>query len=194
MTSPDDRADREPELESSGNPEGQATQESSPASEAEILRNELLELQERLEVARKASDDFKDKFLRSRAELDNYRRRMAAELDRARLAGQDAALQTVMTVFDDLQRALDMAAEENASQIVPGVTAVLANLERDMASQGIERIGLPGEHFDPDLHEALSTLPTGGEHQAGTIAQVFQAGFTSGDRLIRPARVMVYND
>jgi molecular chaperone GrpE len=191
MTFSDDRTGSDTAAENSVE---ETEQETAPAGEVEILRMELMQLQERLEVARKASDDFKDKFLRSRAELDNYRRRMASELDRARQAGQDSALQTVMTVFDDLQRALDMALDDNASQIVPGVTAVLANLERDMAGQGIERIGLPGEHFDPDLHEALSTLPADAEHPAGTIAQVFQAGFTSGDRLIRPARVVVYND
>lgn len=189
MTSPDDFTGNEPETENDG-----AANSGAPASEVEILRSEIMDLQQRLDTAQKASEDFRDKFLRSRAELDNYRRRMAAELDRARTAGQDSALQSVMTVFDDLQRALDVAVDDNASQIVPGVTAVLTNLERDMAALGIERVGLIGEQFNPDLHEALSTVPADAEHMPGTIAQVFRAGFSSGDRLIRPAQVLVYND
>src|SRR5690554_2761204 len=75
----------------------------TPASEteADVLRSELEAAQEKIEVLRQTSDDFKDKFLRSRAELDNYRRRSVAELDRARASGLDAALATVLRVFDD---------------------------------------------------------------------------------------------
>lgn len=177
-----------------GTVETPETDAATPASEADILRAELSDLHDRLNVARAASDDFKEKFLRSSAELANNRRRMTGELERARAAGQDSALLTVMTVFDDLQRALDAALDDNASQIVPGVTAVLANMERDMAAIGVELVGKPGDEFDPELHEALTTLPADAQHPAGTIAQVYQAGFRTGERLIRPARVVVYND
>lgn len=166
----------------------------NPETEADVLRSELISTQEKLEVLQQTSDDYHDKFMRSRAELDNYRRRSAADMERARASGLDSALATVLRVFDDLERALQVSADGHGSAIIDGVRLVLENLEGDLERLGVTRLGAPGEQFDPELHEALTALPADEEHASGTIAQVVKVGFSQGDRLIRPAAVVVYND
>lgn len=163
-------------------------------NEADVLRGELQLQQDKNEILRQAADDFKDKFLRSRAELENWRRRAAADAERARANGLDEALRSVFKVFDDLERAVSAAGEGSADSILPGVKLVLENLEADLGRLGVERVGEPGDEFDPERHEAVTAVPADGDNPAGTIAQVVQVGFSQGDRLIRPAAVVVYND
>jgi molecular chaperone GrpE len=168
-----------------------AAQEISDA-EADILRTELAAAQTALALAEAERDELQNKFLRARADLETVRRRSAGDSERAREAGLDSAVLTVLTVFDDLGRALDVVDENDPSKIVPGVRAVRDSLERSLEALGIVRVGEIGEPFDPDLHEALTALPTENPEQSETIAQVFQAGFRRGDRLVRPARVVVF--
>lgn len=163
-------------------------------AEIEILRDELLRVQQALEEAERRADEFQNKYLRARADLDNYRRRSAGDLDRAREAGLDSAVLSVLTVFDDLGRALQMADEDDPTKIIPGVRAVKESLLRNLELIGISPVGEIGETFDPGLHEALTSTPTDRPELAGTIAEVFEAGFRRGDRLVRPARVVVYQE
>ncbi len=167
--------------------------DTSPASleaEVEILRGELAKAHEELGQAQQLAGEFKDRFLRARADLENYRRRHQQELERAREAGLDSAVLTVLAAFDDLERALTLA-EQDPGHIIPGVVAVRDSLKRNLDTLGIAPIGVPGEPFSPELHEALSSL-AGTPEQSGTIAHVSQVGFVKGERLIRPARVAVY--
>lgn len=170
------------------------TDSSTPETEADVLRSELIKAREKLEVLKQTSDDFHDKFIRSRAELDNFRRRSVADMERARASGLDSALATVLRVFDDLERALQVSSDQHASAILDGVKLVLDNMEGDLERLGITRVGAAGEEFDPELHEAITALPADEENRPGTIAQVVKVGFSQGDRLIRPASVVVYND
>ena len=162
--------------------------------ELEILRSELATLQVALEAAGDELVDLKDRYLRARADLENYRRRALQDVERAREAGLDSAILPVLTVFDDLSRALAVADEEDPGKILPGVQSVLTALERNLDTLGIQRLGEVGDPFDPDLHEALTAVPTDDEERKGTIAEVFQAGFKRGDRLVRPARVLVFQE
>ncbi len=160
--------------------------------ELDILRAELATAQAALELVEVERDEAHTKFLRARADLENVRRRSAADTLRAREAGLDSAVLTVLAVFDDLTRALEVADEDDPGKIVPGVRAVNESLERKLETLGIVRVGDVGDPFDPDLHEALTAMPTDDAAKDDTIAQVFEAGFRRGDRLVRPARVVVY--
>lgn len=176
---------------------GAAPQDDRPAEpggegEADILREELAAAREQLEEAQRQSEEMQDRFLRARADLENYRRRAEGDRERAREAGLDMALLTVMEVYDDLLRALQVAETGDPASIVPGVRQVSEGLERRLEALGIARVGEVGDDFDPDVHEALSTVPTDNPEQQGRIAEVFQAGFRKGERLVRPARVLVY--
>lgn len=185
----------EPEQAAGG---GAGTPQSATTSledEVDILRSELRQAQGQLDEVRREAAENRDRYLRARAELENYRRRVADDVQRAREAGLDSAVLTVLTVFDDLGRALDAAeASGDPTTIVPGVRAVKESLERNLEGLDIRPVGRPGERFDPTEHEALTAVPPRDGAEPGTIAEVFQAGFKRGDRLVRPARVVVYED
>ena len=180
-------------LNPTAEPDEGVEQASTPnGDETEILRSELAKAHANATDLQTQADDFKNKWLRSRAEMDNYRRRAVQDVDRAREAGMDSALLTVMSVYDDLGRALAAVDEADPSKIVPGIRAVRDSLERNLDTLGLKKVGKVGEAFDPDVHEALTAMPTDNPEQAGKIADVFEVGFTKGERLVRPARVVVY--
>ena len=168
-----------------------ATRAADEITEVEILRTELSAASERLAALEAEHQACVDKMLRARADLENTRRRHAQEVERAREAGLDAALLPVLAVFDDLGRALQAAETGDPSSILPGVRGVRESLERSLESIGVLRVGDVGDAFDPDHHEALAVVPAGAGREPGAIAEVFEAGFVRGERLVRPARVVV---
>lgn len=114
----------------------EAAEQQAPSAadtdELEILRSELATLQVALEAAGDELVELKDRYLRARADLENYRRRALQDVERAREAGLDSAILPVLTVFDDLGRALAVADEEDPGKILPGVRSVLTALERNL--------------------------------------------------------------
>jgi len=164
-------------------------------SEVEILRSELAALQERSQAAIANSEALNDRYLRTRAEFETFRRRMAEELALAREAGLDSALLPVITVFDDLERALEAAVKgSDPSNIVPGIKVVQENLLRALENLGVKLVGHVGDSFDPALHEAIAAIPPARRDLGGTIAHLHRAGFAKGERVIRPAAVTVYQE
>lgn len=161
--------------------------------EADVLRSELARVQQDLERAKQEADEMKNKYLRARADLENYRRRAAQDTERARSAGLDSAVLAVLPVYDDLGRALSVATDD-PSKLIPGVKAVREGLLRNLEALGIKPVGTEGDDFNPEHHEALTSQPTDDPNKAGTIAQVFEVGFVKDERLVRPARVVVYQD
>lgn len=187
----DVRVDVAPE----GNGGEPATAAEAADQEVDILRSELTRTQEQLSEAQREASEYRDRFLRSKAELETFRRRVSGDVERAREAGLDSAVLAVLTVFDDLGRALQAAeTTDDPASIVPGVRAVKESLERNLENLDIRPIGERGEPFDPNQHEALTAVPLTEGAEAGTIADVFQAGFKRGERLVRPARVVVYKE
>lgn len=160
--------------------------------EVDVLRGELRRLREALDAAQAEVADAQDRALRARADLENLRRRSHADLERAHGAGLDAAIGPVLTVHDDLVRAIAAGRHGDPAAILPGVEAVHAGLVRQLEALGLTRTGVVGEPFDAERHEALTTVPTPEPELAGTIHSVISSGFLQGDRLVRPARVVVY--
>jgi molecular chaperone GrpE len=134
----------------------------------------------------------RDAWLRAEADLQTFRRRAARELSEAERRGADSALQGLLTFADDLERALKAAeqAGEKASALAQGVALVLHRLNESLKSQGVTPIDPVDLEFDPREHEALLTAPSAG-HAAGHVSQVIAKGWRQGDRLLRPARVIV---
>lgn len=185
-------SDEVKDQESVASEPGEGTHPSPAAEELELLREELSKARAERDALQAQVAEAQDKFLRARAELETYRRRAQQDSERAREAGLDSAVLPVLSVYDDLSRALMMADEDEPEKILPGIRSVLSGLERNLDALGIRRIGQVGESFSPDLHEALTASPAPSPEQEGTIAEVFEAGFVRGERLIRPARVVVY--
>ena len=169
-----------------------AEQPSTSDSELELLRTELMNRQTELETMKVQVDDYKDKYMRSQADLQTYRRRVQGDIERARDAGLESALLPVMSVYDDLGRALAMSTDPE--KLIPGIASVREGLERNLDMLGIKKVGEKGETFNPELHEALTMLPVPEGAEPGTIAEVYAVGFMKSEKLVRPAKVVVYQE
>ncbi len=144
-----------------------------------------------LEEAEKKAAALKDQLLRTAADFDNYRKRSRREIDEARQAGRDGMLKDLLPVFDNLERAAD--AVNNAtdvSSLASGIEMVIKQFRDTLGRLGVERIQSVGESFDPNVHEAIQQLATT-DFEPGKVAGEVQGGYRQGDRLIRPAMVVV---
>ena len=169
----------------------EAEAEKPLTNEVDILRGELESSQAALAAVKAELDESKSKYLRSLADAQTIRRRSEQEVTRAKEQGADSVTLVFLPVYDDLRRALE-AASEDPSKIIPGVEQVRETLRRHLESLGIKEVGAIGETFDPNYHEALTTMPTDEKEKKGTIAQIFESGFIKDDRVVRVARVIVF--
>ena len=129
-------------------------------------------------------------YLRAMAELENFRKRMARELEAARLFGIERFAAAVLPVADSLVLALDAAATADAATLSEGHRATLRQLQQAFANAGITELDPIGQPFDPQSHEAMTTQPSS-DVTPGTVLQVVQKGYLLNGRLLRPARVIV---
>ena len=129
-------------------------------------------------------------YLRAVAELENYRKRVARELEAARQFGIERFAAEMLPVADSLGLGLDAAATADAAILLEGHRATLRLLQKAFASAGITEIDPTGQPFDPQLHEAMTTHPTA-DQPPGTVMAVVQKGYLLNGRLLRPARVIV---
>ncbi len=139
-------------------------------------------------------DDYLDLAKRTKADFENFRKRMSAEVLAAAGRGKAEVLRDVLPVLDDLERALQAAGldpeGDSEDGLAHGVLLVFRSLRDALAKNGIEAVDPTGEKFDPNLHEALSTLAADGV-ESGTVVETMQKGYRLGEQLIRPARVVV---
>jgi molecular chaperone GrpE len=139
-------------------------------------------------------DEYLDLAKRTKADFENYRKRMSAEVQAAGARGKAEVIREVVPVLDDLERALEAAGldpeGDSEDGLAHGVLLVFRGLRETLARNGVEAVDPKGERFDPNLHEALSTQPADGA-EAGTVVEVMQKGYRLGDQLVRPARVVV---
>lgn len=149
------------------------------------------------ELLRMEHADLKDKYLRLAAEMDNLRRRTEREIKDAKTYAAAAFARDMLSVSDNLRRALEAvpaearaAAEAGLMALVEGVEmterSMLAALER----HGVKKIEPAGQKFDPNFHQAMFEIPNA-DIPSNTVIQVVQDGFVIGDRVLRPAMVGV---
>ena len=157
----------------------------SPA-DAEALVEEELDPVARAERER---DDHLDQLRRLAAEFDNYKKRMAREHEELRQRAAERLLHDLLPVLDDLERALGAFETAENEAIADGVSLVHRALWTLLEREGVAELDPTGELFDPHRHEALLSQPA--DAPEGTILEVIQKGFLLGDRVLRPARVVV---
>lgn len=147
---------------------------------------------EQLEQARRQADEYRDKYLRAVAEVDNLRKRMARELENARKFGAERLIAALLPVCDSLEASLAAAAggRLDAGAVLEGDKATLRILSQALADSGITEIDPEGEPFDPARHEAISLVQSKTAEPNSVIA-VVQKGYLLHDRVVRPARVVV---
>jgi molecular chaperone GrpE len=136
-------------------------------------------------------DRFKDAALRALADLDNFRKRSIRERDEVAKKAKEDMLRELLPVFDNLERASQYVTQgADAAAIGKGIEMVLKLFEDTLNRVGGKRVRSVGEPFDPQVHEAISQLPSDA-HPAGVIAAEAAAGYLLGDRLLRAAMVVV---
>ena len=150
--------------------------EAHPAEDQDARHAELEERNAQLE----------DRYKRALADLDNYRKRAAREVERRAVEMRDALLRDWLEVLDSVERALRMHPD---GPLYEGLRAVLDQIEATLARHGVERIGAAGERFDPERHEAIEARPS--ELEDRTVIEIARSGFAVDGRVLRPAQVVV---
>lgn len=128
-----------------------------------------------------------DRYKRALADLDNYRKRAGREIESRVAETREAVISDWLDAVDSVERALRM---EPDGPCADGLRAVLGQMDAVLARQGVSRIGAAGEPFDPQRHEAIGVLSTE-DVPDRTILTVERSGYALGDRVIRPAQVVV---
>ncbi len=164
----------------------------NPENAEEVTVDELIgklaELQKKAETERARADEMTNHAKRVQAEFDNYRRRT---LDNAKKVRDDATgdvLIKIVPVLDVIEQALKMIDDE---KVAKGVKMIEDEITKLLASYNVTEIEAEGKDFDPKYHEAIMQAPAEKEELCDTVKEVFQKGYKMGDRVIRPARVIV---
>lgn len=162
----------------------------TPLSESVELVEPPEEAIQRLE---EALDQARDQLLRTAAEFDNFRKRTAKERQDMRARAQADLALNVLEALDDLNRVVNLdLAEASTKDVIDGIEMVERKLLQHLELSGLKRVGVPGDKFDPNEHEAIGMVPTTSEEDDGMVANVVQAGYRFGGSLLRPARVLVH--
>lgn len=141
-----------------------------------------------LAKAEEERDEYLDLARRTKADFENFRKRVATDLQAAETRGKVSVAREVIDAVDNLERALEAAGE--GESLAAGVEMVLGGLRETLTRNGVDVVDPKGEKFDPNRHEALSTQPVEGT-ESGTVVEVLQKGYVLGEQLVRPARVVV---
>jgi molecular chaperone GrpE len=145
-------------------------------------------LEEKLAALEAERDEHLNDLKRVAAEFENYRKRVARDQESLVARAHERLVKELLPVLDDLERALAAAEEHEEGKLEEGVRLVHRELAAALAHEGLAEIDTNG-HFDPHVHEALLSQPSSAEE--GSVIEVVQKGYRLGDRVLRPARVVV---
>jgi molecular chaperone GrpE len=143
----------------------------------------------RLAEAEAKRDEYLDHLQRLKAEFDNYRKRALRDQESLVARAHERLVKELLPILDDLERALGAAEAHDEASVVEGVRLVQRALRSSLEREGLAEIETDGA-FDPHVHEALLAQPGEGA-EPGSVLQVVQKGYRLGDRVLRPARVVV---
>jgi molecular chaperone GrpE len=147
----------------------------------------IAELEAQLAAAEKDKKDNYDKYLRSVADLENYRKRTKRDIDDARAETKTRVLKELLPVVDNLERA--MQHEGTATAVLEGVRLVHRQFVTALERLDVTPVDAVGQSFDPNLHEAIGHEES--DAAVGTVVKVLQTGYKLGDRLLRPSLVVI---
>ena len=175
-------------LDNEENPE---TSENSEASE-NTESSENSEEKNPLETALDEIEQLKDKYLRSVAEFDNYRKRTLKEKAELILNGGEKTVQAILPVIDDMERALENGEKTDDPAVLrEGMELIYQKFMKALESLGVKKIETRGADFDTDMHEAVAMVPGMGDDKKGKVIDCLQTGYQLNDKVIRHAKVAV---
>ncbi len=164
-------------------------QAEEPSGEADAKAEEKKE-EDPLEKAANEIAELKDKYLRTLAEFDNYKKRTLKEKTELILNGSEKTVKAVLPVLDDFERALKDKSEDPKA-IKDGVTMIFNKFVKTLESLGVKKIDTDDKDFDTDFHEAVAMVPGMGDDKKGKVIDCLQTGYTLNDKVIRHAKVAV---
>jgi molecular chaperone GrpE len=183
-------------------PNGQKDFPEKPAQDAEPVVSKPYIMPDDPEVGSvealaKEAAESRDKMLRTLAEMENLRKRTTREVADARIYGIQNFARDVLDIADNLQRALDAVPADTKASADPGLKALIEGVEltersllNTLEKNGVKKFDPSGEKFDPNFQQAMYEVPDASV-PPGTVVQVVQAGYTIGERVLRPALVAV---
>jgi len=157
---------------------------------AKKARHKIPEPEDILKKTAAERDEFKDKYLRGLAEIDNFRKRMKKEKDEFQKYVLTEFLLDLLQIYDNLERALKVKSLENEKGIVSGVEMIRRQFLDLLKKNHVHEIDALGKPFDPAFHEALSKEEREGV-SAPVVVEIYQKGFTYNDKLLRPVLTKV---
>ena len=145
-----------------------------------------------LEAANEQIAELKDKYLRSVAEFDNYRKRTMKEKAELIVNGAEKTVSAILPVMDDMERALATAEKtEDVQALKEGMKLIFQKFEKCLKGLGVNKIDTKDTDFDTDFHEAVAMVPGMGDDKKGKVLDCVQTGYTLNDKVIRHAKVAV---
>ena len=171
-------------------------EETDKASEEEQKNEETseegAEEKDPLEKAQDEIADLKDKWLRSVAEFENYRKRTLKERAELILNGGEKVISAILPVLDDMERAIENGEKtEDPAVLREGMSLIYQKFIKTLESQGVNKIDTENADFDTDLHEAVAMVPGMGDDKKGKVIDCLQKGYKLNDKVIRHAKVAV---
>lgn len=175
-----------------GHPSGETPSQPSVEAVNDAIAGDLAALETHLNKIEAERSELKDRLLRMLAEAENLKKRTQREVADARRYAIAGFARDMLTVGDNFSRALDAvgSTDDNPAlkTLVEGMQMTARELDRTLEKHGVQKLEPEGERFDPHLHQAIFEVPTP-DVPNGTVVQVMQAGYTIGDRVLRPAMV-----
>ncbi len=176
---------QEAETQKGGTEEGSVKAEEKELTPEEKLEKDLAE-------AQKTIEEQKDKYLRLSAEFDNFRKRTMKEKSELIKNGGEKAINAVLPVLDDLERALqNMQKTEDVKAVYDGINLIYQKFLKNLHQEGLEKMEPVGKDFDTDYHEAVALVPAPSEEQKGKVLDCVQTGYKLNEKVIRHAKVVV---
>jgi molecular chaperone GrpE len=164
------------------------TEAVAEAEVSEQVSAESEALKKQLEETEAKASEYKDSWMRSQAEFQNYKKRIERDNDLIRVHMKGDIVKKILPVLDDLERALqNRPADESWAN---GIELIVRKFQTTIESEGVKRIEAEGKEFDPNFHEAISHEPNE-EVESGHVIAVVQNGYMLGERVVRPALVRV---
>jgi molecular chaperone GrpE len=161
------------------------------AADVTLQEAELEELRAKLEAKDKESVENKELYLRSRADLENYKVRAAKERAELMRHANDKIIGEFLSILDNMERALEHSETSNdVESLAKGVQLIHDNMISQLATMGLKPVEAVGAQFDPNVHEAISHEEDA-NNKPGTVIREFKKGYFLNDRLLRPATVSV---
>ena len=145
-----------------------------------------------LEIAEEEVAVLKDKYLRSVAEFDNYRKRTLKEKTELILNGSEKAVTAILPILDDMERAIENSAKtDDPAVLKEGMELILQKFIKALEGMGVKKIDTADADFNPDFHEAIAMVPGMGDDKKGKVLDCVQTGYMLNDKVIRHAKVAV---